>query len=123
MLSFQLRQLAGLIRKPSTPQRRASSTGATTSRVHAVRALFAKSRTPVALRPLYASLTTRSNPATPHAIRALQQRRATPSRNRLKSVRMLRETPRNTLRNLSKRQFAVYCMSKRADGEELQFWL
>lgn len=112
-----LRHLAGLIRKPSTPQRRASSTGATTSRGYNVGVQSAKSSTSGTRRPLQASLTTRSNPATPHAIRALQQRRATPGRDRRKSGRMLRETPRGALRNLSRSRFAAHCTSNRADSE------
>ena len=107
-ISCQLRHLAGLIRKPSTPQRRASSTSA----------LSAKSRTPGARRPLQARLTSRSNPATPYAIRALQQRRATPGRDRRKSGRTQRETPRDALRNLSRSQSATRCPLNRADGGE-----
>ncbi|MCJ1403898.1 hypothetical protein MMC11_007121 [Xylographa trunciseda] len=44
-------------------------------------------------------------PTTPHAIRALEQRRAamrTPARGRRRSGRQYRETPRDTLRDLSK---------------------
>ena len=43
--------------------------------------------------------------STPHAIRALQQRRAagpTPARDRRRSGRQQRETPRDILRNLSR---------------------
>ena len=100
------------MKNPSTPRRRASSVGTTTSRGDA------KSRVPGARRPPQASLKARSNPATPHAIRALQQRRATPGRDRRKSGRMQRETPRDALRNLSKSRFSPQCILNRADSKE-----
>ena len=102
LLLSQLRHLAGLERNPSTPQRRASSVGAPV-----VGALSAKSCTSGARWPLQAPLTTRNNPVTPHAIRALLQRRATPGRDRRKSGRTQRETPRDALRNLSKSRFQL----------------
>ena len=43
-----------------------------------------------------------SKSTTPHTVRALQQRRATPGQDRRKSGRTQRETPRDALRNLSK---------------------
>ena len=103
----QLQHLAELIRKPSMPQR-PPSVGVPTSPTNTLGTLFAISPTPGNRRPLQVSLTTKSNPATPYATRALQQRRATPGRSRYKSGRMQRETPRDTLRNLSKSRFAVH---------------
>ena len=47
----------------------------------------------------------RVGPSTPHAIRALQQRRAaesTPARDSRRSGRQQRETPREVLRHLSR---------------------
>ena len=107
-LKSQLRHLAELIRNPSTPQRPPPSVGVITSPTNTLGTLFARSRTPGDRRPLQVSLTTKSNPATPYATRALQQRRATPGRSRRKSGRMQRETPRDTLRNLSKSRFTAH---------------
>lgn len=120
-LSYQSPHPAGLLKHPSTPQRRASSIGTTTSRDNTVGALFAKSRVPGARRPLQASLTGRNNPATPHAIRALQQRRAIPSRDRRKSGRMQRETPRNALRKLSNSRLPPQWTLNRAESGQFSF--
>ncbi|KAI9849184.1 MAG: hypothetical protein M1838_000261 [Thelocarpon superellum] len=96
-----LRQLAGLIQKPSTPLQ-PSSVGPPSSRGPTRRTPSAALRTPgtagtrVGKRPA---------PTTPHALRALQQRRAaalTPGRDRRRSGRLQRETPREALRQLSK---------------------
>ena len=106
-LSSQTRHLARLIRDPSTPHKRASSVGTRS----------AKSRTPGTFRPLQASWTARNNPVTPHAIRDLQQRRATPGRDRRKSGRVQRETPRDALRNLSRSWFPAHCTLNWADSE------
>ncbi|KAG8534252.1 uncharacterized protein KY384_001096 [Bacidia gigantensis] len=54
----------------------------------------------------------RSNPTTPHAIKALQQRRATPAFAKRKSGRFQRETPRDILRNLSRALAAPLHTSK-----------
>ena len=89
-------------REPSTPHRWASSAGDTRSRDHTFGVLPTELRTPRARRQLKASWATRNNPATPHAIRALQHRRITPSRDRRKIAHTQRETPRDALRNLSK---------------------
>ena len=66
-----------------------------------------RSRTPSTRQPLQPTLANRSNPTTPHAIRAMQQRRATPGRDRRKSGRLQRETPRDILRNLGKRMLLI----------------
>ena len=58
--------------------------------------------TPRFRRPLQPIGPGGSNPTTPHTIRALQQRRATPGQDKRKSGRTQRETPRDALRNLSK---------------------
>ncbi|KAL2037911.1 hypothetical protein N7G274_009386 [Stereocaulon virgatum] len=98
-----LRQLAALIQKPSTtPRKRPSSLGAAPSQRHIAPNTLNQSRTPNARPPLQPTFGNRSNPTTPHAIRALQQRRATPGRDRRKSRRLQRETPRDVLRNLSR---------------------
>ena len=62
-------------------------------------------QTPSHRRPLRLAPAKRGSPTTPHVIRALQQRRAaatTPGRDRRRSGRLQRETPRDMLRNLSK---------------------
>ncbi|KAH0543768.1 hypothetical protein FGG08_001950 [Glutinoglossum americanum] len=100
-----LRQLAGLIHKPSTPQQRASSAGPPSARRSARRTPSAQGRTPRgagALRPVPSR---RTIPTTPHAVRALQQRRAaaiTPGRDRRRSGRGIRDSPRDVLRGLSR---------------------
>ncbi|KAI9835403.1 MAG: hypothetical protein M1819_002321 [Sarea resinae] len=98
-----LRQLAGLIQKP-TPNLRASSEGPAAG--HSVRRTPAtQSRTPRIDGQLRPVLSRRGPPTTPHAIRALQQRRAaalTPGRDRRRSGWMQRETPRDALRGLSR---------------------
>ncbi|KAI9716087.1 MAG: hypothetical protein M1812_005514 [Candelaria pacifica] len=100
-----LRQLAGLIHKPSTPLRRASSAGRSSSR-RSIR------RTPGIQNPTFGhdtsarpSRSRHAPPITPHAIRALQLRRNaahTPGRDRRRSGKGQRDTPRDTLRNLSR---------------------
>ncbi|KAI9848525.1 MAG: hypothetical protein M1837_007194 [Sclerophora amabilis] len=100
-----LRQLAGLIRKPTTPLRRASSVGAMSGKWLGQRTPSERAQTPGTTGPLRPKVTGRGAPTTPHALRALQQRRAgalTPRRDRRRSGRMQRETPRDTLRALSK---------------------
>ncbi|KAK3172776.1 hypothetical protein OEA41_006101 [Lepraria neglecta] len=98
-----LRQLAAIIRMPSTtPRRRRSSFGAPLSQRQVAPNTLNRSHTPSTRPPLQPSFGNRSNPTTPHAIRALRQRRATPGRDRRKSGRLQRETPRDVLRNLSK---------------------
>ena len=64
--------------------------------------LFHSRTTPKLRRPLHPIGPAGSNPTTPHTIRALQQRRATPGEDRRRSGRTKRETPRDALRNLSK---------------------
>jgi hypothetical protein len=62
-------------------------------------------RTPTAGTASKPGTIRRGRPTTPHAIRALQQRRnaaLTPGRDRRRSGRMQRETPRDDLRALSK---------------------
>lgn len=110
LMGFQLLQLAGRIQKPSTPLRRASSTGPSSGRRYTTQIPAAQTRTPRVSgfgKPLP---NRRGAPTTPHAIRALQQRRAaalTPGRDRRRSGRMQRETPRDVLRNLSKSEFSM----------------
>ena len=65
----------------------------------------AQVRTPNSRRAIRVAPKKHGPATTPHAIRALQQRRTaalTPSRNKRRSGRLQRETPRDTLRNLSK---------------------
>ncbi len=100
-----LRQLANIIPRPVTPLRRASSAGPPTNR-SSRRTPAAPDRTPVGLqRP--GSLR-RPNALTPHAraaMRDLELRRAaalTPAKDRRRSGRQQRETPRDALRQLSK---------------------
>ncbi len=105
LISIQLRQLAGRIRKPSTPLRRASSAGPSSVPKYTAQIAAAQTRTPKAGGLPKALPSRRGAPTTPHAIRALQQRRAaalTPGRDRRRSGRMQRESPRDALRNLSK---------------------
>ncbi|KAI9795469.1 MAG: hypothetical protein M1833_006999 [Piccolia ochrophora] len=95
-----LRQLAGLIQRPSTPPERPSSAAALSTRRSARRTPSVQARGPSRPTP-----SRRGAPTTPHAIRALQQRRAaalTPGRDRRRSGRLQRETPRDLLRNLSR---------------------
>ncbi|KAI9819198.1 MAG: hypothetical protein M1827_007354 [Pycnora praestabilis] len=100
-----LRHLAGIIQKPSTPLRRASSAGPSSTKRSARPTPAGRARTPgpsITLRP---TSTKHGAPTTPHAIRALQQRRAaalTPGRDRRRSGRVRRETPRDVLRGLSR---------------------
>ncbi|KAI9754442.1 MAG: Rho GTPase protein rac1 [Chaenotheca gracillima] len=100
-----LRQLAGLIRKPATPFRRASSVGAGSAPRTRQRTPSAGNRTPGTARTLRPIPSRRAVPTTPHALRAFQRRRAagaTPGRDRRRSGRVQRETPRETLRALSR---------------------
>ncbi|KAF2757478.1 hypothetical protein EJ05DRAFT_476728 [Pseudovirgaria hyperparasitica] len=108
-----LRQLASLIKKPAaTPYRRAVSAGPETTpgtERSANTTPGTQNKTPrsVGRTGLYARpvIARRGPPTTPHAIRALQQRRnaaITPGKNRRRSGRMQRETPRDTLRALSR---------------------
>lgn len=56
-------------------------------------------------------------PTTPHAIRALQQRHAaanTPARNRRRSGRAERESPRDALRQLSRSMFESPAQGEKA---------
>ncbi|KAI9885392.1 MAG: hypothetical protein M1823_002819 [Watsoniomyces obsoletus] len=102
-----LRQLAGLIQKSSEPRVQPSMAPSSSTNGAGVpqrtpmagRSMGGRSaRRPVTLR--------RGPPTTPHALRALQQRRAaalTPGHHvRRQSGRQQRETPRETLRQLSK---------------------
>ncbi|KAI9700914.1 MAG: hypothetical protein M1820_006675 [Bogoriella megaspora] len=96
-----LRQLAGVIKKPSTPLRRPSNPGTPVARI-AKRTPAAISRTPGSL-PHYQT-TRKGPPTTPHAIRALERSRIavpTPGGRRRSGV-LQRETPRQGLRELSK---------------------
>ena len=104
---LQLRQLAGLIRRSSTPHthRRASDSGPAISQRKTpsnTPSRFPRT-TPLQRQPLQVSSGNRSNPTTPYTVRALKRRRLTPGYERRKSGKMQRETPRDALRNLSKR--------------------
>jgi hypothetical protein len=102
----QLRQLSHIIPKPVTPFRRAQSVGATPGSRRTptiqIRTPGTAARTPrgQSTRQVAAR---RVAPTTPHAIRALRERAhaaRTPGRRR--SGRIQRETPRDTLRALSR---------------------
>ncbi|KAF1809877.1 hypothetical protein P152DRAFT_484232 [Eremomyces bilateralis CBS 781.70] len=98
-----LHNLANVIRNPATPSERASSRQPASAFKIPVRTPGSLSRGP---RTISRSRLQRSTkPTTPHAIRAYQQRidrAGTPGRDRRKSGRLQRETPRDTLRNLSR---------------------
>lgn len=107
----QLRQLAGRIQKPFTPLRRAASVEPTSVNYTARHNAAAQARTPRTRGPSRAVPSKRGPPTTPHAIRALQQRRAaalTPGRDRRRSGRMQRETPRDILRQLSRGKLQLH---------------
>jgi hypothetical protein len=101
-----LRHLASIIPKPTTPLRRASSTGPPSTH-RSIR------RTPGTQVFTHGDVTRlnsakRPNAATPHAraaMREIELRRAaalTPGKDRRRSGRQQRETPRDVLRQLSK---------------------
>ncbi|KAI9703268.1 MAG: hypothetical protein M1836_007834 [Candelina mexicana] len=97
--------LAGLIHKPSTPLRRASSAGPLSSRRSTRRTSGTQNRTFGHDTSARLPRSRLAPVTTPHAIRALQQRRnaaLTPGRDRRRSGRGQRDTPRDTLRNLSR---------------------
>jgi len=99
-----LRQLANIPR-PTTPLRRASSTGPPSQR-STRRTPAGQARTPGAAQRTYGSAK-RAVAVTPHgraAQQALEARRAgfTPGKDRRRSGRQQRETPRDTLRLLSR---------------------
>ncbi|KAF2021599.1 hypothetical protein BU24DRAFT_487988 [Aaosphaeria arxii CBS 175.79] len=110
-LHDHLQQLTSILPKPSTPFRRASSAGPRLTPSDRrtpnipIRTPGAAARTPrggLASRPISAR---RAAPTTPHAIRALRERAnaaRTPGQNRRRSGRVQRETPRDTLRDLSR---------------------
>ena len=98
-----LRHLAS-IAKPSTPSRRASSAGPPSRSIR--RTPVAQTRTPSAAQRAGGSAR-RPNAVTPHgraAMREVEARRAglTPGKDRRRSGRQQRETPRNDLRALSR---------------------
>lgn len=66
-------------------------------------------------------------PTTPHATRALQQRHAaaiTPARNRRRSGRVERESPRDALRQLSRSMLKSSAQGGKAtDTQDFQSWL
>ena len=99
-----LRQLANMP-KPTTPLRRASSAGPPSHR-SLRRTPAGQTRTPGAAHRLGGSAR-RTNVLTPHgraAVRELEARRAgfTPAKDRRRSGRQQRETPRDALRALSR---------------------
>ena len=95
----QLRDLAGLMRAPATPARRPSPAAPTPN---------AGPNTNVATTTGRRNRPRPTRPTTPHALRALQQRRNaalnTPGRERRRSGRQQRDTPHDALRNLSRRK-------------------
>ncbi|TAQ83498.1 hypothetical protein B7494_g8185 [Chlorociboria aeruginascens] len=100
-----LRQLANLP-KPSTPLRRASSVGPPSTHRSIYRTPATQSRSPGAAQRL-GGPAKRANGLTPHgraAIREVEARRAglTPAKDRRRSGRQQRETPRDVLRLLSR---------------------
>lgn len=100
-----LRQLANMPPKPTTPLRRASSAGPASHR-SLRRTPAEQARTPGGVQKLVASAR-RPNVLTPHgraAMRELEARRAgfTPAKDRRRSGRQQRETPRDALRSLSR---------------------
>ena len=100
-----LRQLANIHPKPTTPLRRASSAGPPSHR-SLRRTPAGQARTPGGVQRLGGSAK-RSNVLTPHgraAMREIEARRAgfTPAKDRRRSGRQQRETPRDALRALSR---------------------
>ncbi len=101
-----LRQLANIIPRPTTPIRRASSAGPPSTHRTARRTPGAQNITPGGFPAPGSSR--RPTVATPHgraAIRENELRRAaalTPGKDRRRSGRQQRETPRDILRQLSK---------------------
>jgi len=114
LTNSQLHQLGKVIYKPNTPQARtpasASSASRSAAKVTSTRTPNTAGRTPGrtptgTIRSATRFSARRGPPTTPHAIRALQQRRnaaLTPGRDRRRSGRGQRETPRDDLRNLSR---------------------
>ena len=100
-----LRQLANIPGRPTTPLRRASSAGPPSHRSFR-RTPAGQARTPGAGQRLGGSAR-RTNALTPHgraAMREIEARRAgfTPAKDRRRSGRQQRETPRDDLRALSR---------------------
>ncbi|OBT99347.1 hypothetical protein VE01_02586 [Pseudogymnoascus verrucosus] len=101
-----LRQLSNIIPRPTTPIRRASSAGPPSTHRTARRTPGAQNITPGGYGP---GSTRRPTAATPHgraAAREIEMRRAaalTPGKDRRRSGLQKRETPRDLLRQLSKR--------------------
>lgn len=100
-----LKQLASIVPKPSTPIRRASSAGPPSTHRSTHRTPGTVDRTPAVALP---GSTRRPNALTPHARAAFREnelRRAavlTPGKDRRRSGRQQRETPRDVLRALSR---------------------
>ncbi|KFY18342.1 hypothetical protein V493_08687 [Pseudogymnoascus sp. VKM F-4281 (FW-2241)] len=125
-----LRQLANMIPRPTTPIRRASSAGPPSTHRTARRTPGALNITPGGYGP---SSTRRPTAATPHgraAAREIEMRRAaalTPGKDRRRSGLQRRETPRDILRQLSKRlapgtvPVAALPEMKEAEGPRLPF--
>ncbi|KAL9126589.1 MAG: hypothetical protein Q9217_004381 [Psora testacea] len=94
--------MGGLVRTPSTPlQRKASLSESKELQPSPTPAVNCRI-TPARGRALQSIAGNNNNPVTPHTIRALQQRRATPWYQRQKSGGPQRETPRDALRTLSR---------------------
>lgn len=104
----QLRQLAGIIKNPSTPKTYGKTRALRPDGTSAKRNITTQNVSGVnSMRPPPAGSV---QPTTPHAIRAIQRRAAalTPGRDRRRSARLQRETPRDVLRNLSKGERASF---------------
>ncbi|ELR03210.1 hypothetical protein VC83_02332 [Pseudogymnoascus destructans] len=125
-----LRQLANIIPSPTTPIRRASSAGPPSTHRTARRTPGAQNITPGGYGP---GSTRRPTAATPHgraAAREIEMRRAaalTPGKDRRRSGLQKRETPRDLLRQLSKRlapgtiPVAALPEMQKAEGPRLPF--
>lgn len=117
---LQLHTLGKLAHKPNTPQTRTPVPQTTSANRIFVRTpgSAAAARTPTAGTSTH-RVPRRGQPTTPHAIRALQQRRnaaLTPGGGRRRSGRIQRETPRDDLRQLSR---GVYINPIRQEAREL----
>ncbi|QDS68070.1 hypothetical protein FKW77_009887 [Venturia effusa] len=104
-ITEDLHTLGRLVHKPNTPQARTPVPQTSANRIYVrTPGSAAATRTPTAGASTH-RVSRRGRPTTPHAIRALQQRRnaaLTPGGNRRRSGWVQRETPRDDLRQLSR---------------------
>ncbi|KAL9099893.1 MAG: hypothetical protein Q9163_004668 [Psora crenata] len=94
--------LVGINVRPTTPLRQCTVDLFTSKQKRPVAASAPRRTTPGRSRALQSVAGNIGKPTTPHAIRAMQQRLATPGHGKQKTGRLQRETPRNALRNLSR---------------------